>query len=95
METSKAYLITESGKEIEVKPRNGIAFSLEEAQNMVHGYIEVIYLNRAQIMIMNEEGKFYGRANDKASCLAHANHAIMPTDYISGDVVVCPSEMLP
>lgn len=90
----KAYIISESGDVREIKPENGTDFSLEEAQQAVDGYIEVVYLNDKQIMIVNEEGKFTKKCNQVATAIARLNRALFNFDYISGDVILCPSEML-
>lgn len=90
----KAYIISESGDVREIKPENGSDFSLEEAQQAVGGFIEVVYLNDKQIMIVNEEGKFTKKCNQAATAIGRLNRALFNFDYISGDVILCPTEML-
>ena len=89
-----AYIISESGDVSEIKPKNGTDFSLEEAQQVVDGHIEVVNLNDKQIMIVNEDGKFTKDINQLATAIARANRALFNYDFISGDVILCPSEML-
>ena len=89
-----AYIISESGDVSEIKPKNGTDFSLEEAQQVVDGYIEVVNLNDKQIMIVNEEGKFTKKCNPIATAIARLNRALFNFDYISGDIILCPTEML-
>lgn len=89
-----AYIISESGDVSEIKPNNGSDFSLEEAQRVVDGYIEVVYLNDEQIMIVNENGKFTKQRNEIATDIARFNNALFNYDFISGDVILCPTEML-
>ncbi len=91
----KSYHVTVSGSVVEITPKNGRTFELEEVQSRVDGYIEIVRLNDKQIMIVNEEGKFSKEYNPFASAIADLNHAIRQGDYICGDVVICPSEMLP
>lgn len=91
----KAYHVTVSGNITEIIPENGETFELGEVQNRVDGYIEVVRLNDVQIMIVNEEGKFSKEYNPSASAIAELHKAIQRDDYICGDVVICPSAMLP
>lgn len=91
----KAYLISVDGDITNVMPENDKEFRLDEAQKKVDGYIEIVYLNKKQIMIINEEGKFCKKYNPFATAIAKLYHALLDNDYICGDVVVCPSEMLP
>ncbi len=90
-----AYLITEQCEVSQVSPKNGKEFELEEAQRYVDGFIEVVRLTEGQIMIVNEEGKFTKGYNPIATAVARLRRAIGERDYIAGDAVICPSEMLP
>lgn len=91
----KAYHITVEGRIDEISPNNGKAFQLEEVQKRVEGFIEIVYLSKDRIMIVNEEGKFDKEQNVIATGIANLFHALWRGDYICGDVVVCPSLMLP
>lgn len=72
------------GEVIEIEPRNGKDFKLEELQAIVSGYIEIINLADERLMVLNEEGKLNGLAiNWKATELAHGYGIIV------GDVLVC------
>ena len=51
-----ATVIHANGEYHGITPKNGTDFSLEEAQKIVGGYVEVIHLSSTQIMIVNEEG---------------------------------------
>lgn len=92
---TKAYQITTGGEITELSPRNGATFELDEVQKAVEGYIEVVRLTDEQIMIVNEEGKFDKKYNAFATAIAHLHRAIPILDYICGNAVICPSEMLP
>lgn len=92
---TKAYHITVEGSVEEISPNDGKEFQLEEAQNRVEGYIEIVHLTEKQIMIVNEEGKFDKQFNPMATAIAELHHALWKGDYICGNVVVCPSSMLP
>ena len=91
---TNAYLIGENDEITLISPENGEDFELEEAQKYVDGYIEIVHLNEDQIMIVNEEGKFYKGYNQIATGIAELHHSIGPGDYIAGDVIICPSGML-
>ncbi|MDE5975558.1 MAG: DUF3846 domain-containing protein [Muribaculaceae bacterium] len=91
----RAYCISTSGEIKEISPENGKGFELEEAQAYVEGYIEVINLSEEQIMIINEEGKYDKEYNAIATGIADLHHALLPGDYVCGNVIICPSQMLP
>ncbi len=76
-------------------PANGRTFEIDEIRNAVDGNIEIIHIDDDQIMIINEEGKFSKAPNLLATRIAHLYGAISERDYICGDVVICPSPMLP
>lgn len=90
----KAYYIPVEGEPNIIAPQNGTDFSLEELQKAVDGLIEIVNLKNDKIMVVNEEGKFTKQLNPCATFIAHLQHAILGRDYIAGDVVVCPSEMV-
>lgn len=91
-----AILIKTDGSVSQFFPRNGRRFSLEEAQGLVGGYIQVITLPANCILIVNEEGKLQGLPyNQSATAIAYGSYAISSGDCIVGDAVVCPSDMLP
>ena len=95
LQPAKAYLITVGGNINEIFPENGETFELEEAQAHVEGYIEIVHLTKDQIMIVNEEGKFDKEYNPIATGIADLHRALWSGDYICGNVVICPSPMLP
>lgn len=84
-----AKLIKTDGTEIIVQPNNGTDFKLEEAQKCVDGYVEVVNLRNGTILIVNEMGKFTKEPNVKATEIAIKHNALLPGDYISGDVLLC------
>lgn len=80
-----AKWIKTSGETIEVQPKNGTDYSLEELQGFVGGYIEIVYLNNDRIMVVNEEGIIENLPfNEKASNIVR--------QLIAGDVLVCKSD---
>lgn len=89
-----AILIKSSGATAGIFPANGTDFKLEELQGYVDGYIEIVRVTDKVIMVINEDGKDVLPVNVMATVLAKAQRAIFPGDYICGDVVMCPSEMV-
>lgn len=56
-----ALYIRHDSDQIEHRSANeGNAFSLQELQNAVGGYIEMIYLADGRFMVVNEEGRLLG-----------------------------------
>ena len=69
--------------------------SLEQMQRFVGGLIQPIMLGDDMMMIIDEEGKLKGKAeNVTATDLAHEHNAIFETDYIAGDVMVLSGEAM-
>lgn len=89
-----ARLIKTNGEEIEISPKNGTDFSLEELHNYVDGYIEIVNLrSENNIMIVNEKGAINGMpVNLKASMIY--SKAFNVNQCIYGDVVICKSNMV-
>lgn len=86
-----AKWIKTNGETIEVNPKNGTDYSLEELQGFVGGYIEIIEINigfaKGKLMVVNEEGKIDGLPLNTMATLI-AGQAIV------GNVLVCkPGEV--
>lgn len=80
-----------NGEVLNIEPKNGSDFSLEELQGIVRGYIEILPLDDDEIMVLNEEGKCKNLAiNTMATYLLW--DAGYHGDYIVGDVLVCKRE---
>ena len=86
-----ARIIFSNGVVIEISPKNGTDFQLDELQKFVGGYIEVVPLDRTgEIMVLNEEGKLIGLPpNMNATAYLAQNSRF--ADFIVGDVLVCDS----
>lgn len=90
------YIIKTDGTLVEMsEPDNGVSYTLEELQEIVDGYIEVIHLDDYRVMIVNEDGKYrrFNR-NLKATELAHNCRAIFPNDFIVGKAIVMNNELI-
>ena len=74
-------------------PKNGKTFELEEMQEIVGGYIEVIRLNDGRIIIVNEEGLPQGLpVNIEATNILRRDHST--TQYVVGNAIVCDADMV-
>ena len=94
-----AQIIKTTGEVIEVAPKNGHDFSLEEMQEIVNHngnhYIEVIYLPNDKLMIINEEGKcnhVNAPFNRKATDIFV--EAFGPYDFVCGNVLICDTNQV-
>lgn len=72
---------------VEVIEPKGIYFTLEELQEYVGGYIEIIKLPNNFIMVLDEEGLLKKKKVNK-----QATH--IAGSVIVGDVIVCKSKMV-
>lgn len=90
-----AILFEATGRAQGVLPANGTDFSLEELQGFVGGYIEVVHITENVIMVVNEDGKAQRlEPNSAATVLAKALGAIAMNDFIVGNALMCPSDMV-
>jgi hypothetical protein len=92
-----AILIKPDGSKQDIAPSQGNKFSLEELQELVGGYIEIVVLSveSRRIMVIDEEGKAKGKeVNISATMLCRISSSISLTDFVVGDVVVADSEQI-
>lgn len=90
-----AYIIYTDGREEQVTPANGKTFDLEELQNIVGGYIQIIEMGNDTFMVVDEDGKFKGyERNAKATAMYRKLPYIIPGDCIVGNVLICDCEMI-
>ena len=69
--------------------------TLKEMQKFVGGSIEVVWLNDEEVMIIDEEGKLKNKpVNPTATIEAFKNKAIAGYDWIAGDVIMMPKDLL-
>ena len=93
----KAKLLKVSGEVIEIEPKNGTDFKLDELYKHLNcSLVEVINLNQDDIMIVDEEGKWASNnvINVNATKCAQENRAIIFWDYIVGNAIVCNRKMI-
>ena len=83
-----AHIIKTTGEVVEVSPKNGKDFSLEELKAIVGGWIEVVSLHDGRLIVCDEEGKLKGKdRNHKATDLYRLT--LLTNDFLVGDVLVC------
>jgi hypothetical protein len=89
----RGKLYKTNGEIEEVEPENGEDFKLAELQKMVEGNIEIVPLDKSEIIVVNEEGKLEGLpANGAATRRWREAHG--PTDVIVGNALVCDGSMV-
>lgn len=89
-----ARLIKPNGEHCRIMPANGQTFTLEELQEAVGGYIEMITVGEAYF-VLNEEGKLNKLPlNNVATAMALAYDAIWEDDFIGGNVLICRKDEL-
>lgn len=96
-EIMKARLLKASGEVMEIEPKNGTNFTLDELyKHLSRSLFKVINLNQDDIMVVDEEGKWESNnvINVNATVLAQENQAITSWDYIAGNAIVCNRKMI-
>ena len=88
-----AHVYYPNGDFQETQPKNGTAFELEEMQEIVGGYIELVHLNDGRIIVVNEDGLNLNLpVNIEATNILRRDHST--TQYIVGNAIVCDSDMV-
>ena len=88
-----AHVYYPNGDFQETQPNNGSTFELEELQEVVGGYIEIVRLNDGRIIIVNEDGLSLNLpVNIEATNILRRDHST--TDYIVGTAIVCDADMV-
>lgn len=87
----QSVIIMASGSIKIVDPANGKDFSLEELNEIVDGYIEILHIGD-KLLVCNEEGKPQNlQYNDTATCLINAAGI---KDYIVGNALFCDKDKI-
>lgn len=88
-----AHVYYPNGDFQETQPKNGSTFELEELQEVVGGYIELVRLNDGRIIVVNEEGLNLNLpVNIEATNILRRDHST--TQYIVGNAIVCDADMV-
>ena len=83
-----AYLITPRGNKEKVTPKDGVAFSIQELQDYVDGYIDVLPLGDKYI-IFDVDGPEKDKLYNKIATELAYEHNPEWRRFISGNAVVC------
>lgn len=87
-----AYIINTDETITNVTPANGTDFTLDELNAIVDGFIEILYIDDNQIMVVNEEGKLNGLdLNTRATRLIREAGI---NDFIAGRALVCDTKQV-
>lgn len=83
-------ILKTDGTTVKVSPKNGKDYTLEEMQEIVGGYIEIVpCVDSTKILVINEEGKLENLPiNVEATRIAD----ISIWDCIVGDALLCESD---
>ena len=88
-----AHVYYPNGDFQETQPNNGSTFELEELQEVVGGYIEIVRLNDGRVIIVNEDGLSLNLpVNIEATNILRRDHST--TQYIVGTAIVCDADMI-
>lgn len=84
-----AKLIKTTGEITDISPANGKTFKLEELQKYIGGYIELVYGNKENlILVIDEDGKSKGLETNHYVTELYRG-IISEDDFIVGNVVLC------
>ena len=83
-------ILKANGEILEISPKNGKDYSLEELRDIVDGYIEIVFdKTRESIMVVNEEGKLYNLPFNTNATRWMNDNTYHIDDYVVGDALVC------
>lgn len=83
-----AIVINVNGDVRFASPKDGKTFNLVELQDYVGGDIEIIHMERNQVMFVNGNGRLLDLPiNTMATFLIHTSHPFI--SHIVGNVIIC------
>ena len=93
----KAFLYETTGAVVEINPKNGTDFSLEDLYEHIGcRVIDILSLNdNNRLMVIDDEGKLNGAEINTTATMIAQNYNVIPIwDVIKGNVVICDSGMI-
>ena len=93
----KEYIYYPDGSRKEIFPKNGSYYELEELQDLVGGYIQLLYshYDKNAAMVVNENGKLYNLPlNLAATEIALTEEMISVLDYIVGNALIINADSI-
>tara|TARA_R110002012_G_scaffold311164_2_gene520456 strand:- start:2726 stop:3073 length:348 start_codon:yes stop_codon:yes gene_type:complete len=90
-----SFVLKPDGSIESFKPKDGTTFTLEEVQNAVGGYVQPIYMG-SSLMLVNEDGLEIGLPYNSQATKIYTKYfkTNNKENFIVGDVLLCPSNML-
>ena len=87
----QSVIIMADGLQKKVDPANGTDFSIDELNEFVDGYIEILHIGD-KLLVCNKEGKLKNlQYNATATCLINAAGI---KDYIVGNALFCDKDKI-
>lgn len=83
------YLITPRGEIQEAAPKDGVAFSVTELQDMVSGYITIEELDNGQKVVFDVDGARKGKIYNKPATELIRRSNDNWEEFVAGNAVVC------
>ena len=83
------YLITPRGEIQEAAPKDGVAFSVTELQDMVAGYITIEELENGQKVVFDVDGSRNGKLYNKPATELILQSNPEWKEFVAGNAVVC------
>ena len=104
----KAVLITPRGEKQEAIPKDGVAFTVRELQDLIQGFVEIVDIDDELIMVYDvegaEKGKIYNETATRILYRAYQEDHKNDTDeereqaepfrFVSGYALVCGNQMV-
>ena len=85
-----AKLYKDDGTVLEIEPRNGRRFELEELYEILEcELVEMVFLRGSQIMLIDEEGKLTNSTFNKNATAIFNEVLRISYDWIAGHAIVC------
>jgi len=94
MTTPQAFLVKPDGYVEPVAPRFGAkAFSLDEVQEYVGGYVQLITVNKNLVLLCNEDGGAQNLPENPEAARTLHKESGLDYGFIVGTVVICHPRM--
>ena len=90
-----SFILRPDGSMESFKPKDGTTFTLDEVQSAVGGYVQPIYMG-SSLMLVNEDGLEIGLPYNSQATKIYTKYfkTNNKENFIVGDVLLCPSNML-
>lgn len=72
-----------------VSPKTGKKYPLEQLQEIVGGFIQIVPLDKTTVLVCDEDGKLKGYEVNGLATSILRDYYPKTTDFIVGNVIVC------